>query len=439
MTCVENTYVQLITPPSTPSQRSKTPPASHPTTPFLPPHSLVFASPCPTPMSSPSRKRHKTMSSSASEPIPSEPVPSYVVPDLVIDGSSGEGGGQVLRLSLSLAAILSRHVRVTDIRGNRLVPGLQAQHVAAVNLVADVSNASLVDACEGSQAIELLTPRPRTDPAHLPFLAAVSTAGATALVLQAALPPALKFLPGGSTVAMRLTGGTTAMYAPPSDYVQKVLVPNLRLFGVDLRFDVVKHGFFPRGGGQIDVSFDKKGCQAVEGKDAVCVLNPIELTEKGTLLSIEGELVVSGYDYVVSGVVEEMALAAVKEITSQLGYVKVTAPFRRRHITIKEVSKTSTSGKCLCLTLFARFSNGSVMGSNVLWSEQQAAQRKDWAMLKKSRRMTYKDKLRFWRESVSSAATEAAKRLCDTIGTEAAVDEYMADQLVDPAGNEIGQ
>lgn len=352
------------------------------------------------------------------------------VPDLIIDGSRGEGGGQVLRLALSLSAVLSRHIRVCNIRRSRPVPGLQAQHVAAAQLVAEISNATLLDAHKGSQAIDHCTPRPREKAASLPLCASVSTAGATSLVLQAALPPALKFLQGGQGVALKLGGGTTAMHAPPSDYVQKVFVPNIRLFGVDAIFNVQKDGFYPRGGGSVDIGFDKAGCQRVEGKEDRCILNPIDLAKRGSMLSIEGELLVSGYDYVVSGVVDDMALAAVQEITTQLGCQNDTAPFRRRHINVREVSQTNTSGKCLSLTLYARFSNGSVVGSSTLWSEQEAAKRTDWVVLKKGRRVRHKEKVKFWRESVSCAAREAATRLCQTINTKAAVDEFMADQLI---------
>lgn len=259
---------------------------------------------------------------------------------------------------------------------------------------------------------------------ELPVQSAANTAAATALMMQAGLPAALRFLPGGGEGPMlALRGGTTALFAPPSDYVRRVLVPNLRQFGVDMKYDVLKDGFYPRGGGSVAVSVDKVACAAVEGKEGYCTLNACELTHQGTVLALQGDLLVCGHEYVAAGVVEAMLHAATE------GVRLVAAPFRRRHITVREVSRDNTSGKCLCLTLYARTSRGTVLGATALWSEKEAGKHPEWGKMSRGTR-TYKDKVKFWRTTAAAAAGEAVKELCEALQSEAAVDKHMADQLV---------
>lgn len=363
-------------------------------------------------------------------PPPSLPPSPPPPPDVVIDGSLGEGGGQIVRLSLSLSAILSRSVLVTNIRSGRASPGLQAQHVAAAELVSAVANAPLSDARPGATQTLQGVPRDRDELPVLPVQTAANTAAATALMLQAGLPAALRFLPGGGEHPMlALLGGTTALFAPPSDYVRRVLVPNLRQFGVDMKYDVVKDGFYPRGGGSVAVSVDKAACEAVEGKEGYCTLNACELTQQGAVLALQGDLLVCGHEYVAAGVVEAMLHAATERVRLVVRGEEAAAPFRRKHINVTDVSRDNTSGKCLCLTLYARTSRGTVLGASALWSEKEAGKHPEWGKAPRGRR-TYKEKVKFWRATAAAAAGEAVKELCEALQSEAAVDAHMADQLI---------
>lgn len=147
-----------------------------------------------------------------------------------IDGGHGEGGGQLVRTAVAVAAVRGTPIRVVDIRARRRRPGLAAQHVAAVR-----APAALCDArCEG---VEIGSSSLVFEPRRLQggdFDFDVGTAGSVSLVLQAMLPAAIA---AGERVTVRLRGGTDVPAAPPVDYLRLVLLPLLERLGA-ARFDV---------------------------------------------------------------------------------------------------------------------------------------------------------------------------------------------------------
>ncbi|HNU06007.1 MAG TPA: RNA 3'-terminal phosphate cyclase [Anaerolineae bacterium] len=164
---------------------------------------------------------------------------------LTIDGSTGEGGGQIVRSALSLAAILGQPVEITNIRAGRKQPGLRPQHVQAVRAAAAICNARLEGVQEHSRALRF---EPQTPPQAGAYGFEIGTAGATTLVLQTILPP-LALAGGPSSVVVR--GGTHVAWSPPFDYVEQVYLPALAALGIDCRVELVKWGFYPKGGGEI--------------------------------------------------------------------------------------------------------------------------------------------------------------------------------------------
>ena len=184
-----------------------------------------------------------------------------------VDGALGEGGGQVLRLAVALAAVKHRALRVENIRHRRPKPGLQAQHAACARAVADLTGA-VIEGCEvGSTALNVAFAPPHVPQLHGAGVGErhevnVNTAGATTLVLQAVLPPLL--MPGNddeppeSAVRYRVTGGTDVAWAPTADYAKYVLLPVLRaLFvGVHLDLQIERRGFYPIGLGAVTLSLD---------------------------------------------------------------------------------------------------------------------------------------------------------------------------------------
>jgi RNA 3'-terminal phosphate cyclase (ATP) len=165
---------------------------------------------------------------------------------ITIDGSMGEGGGQVLRTSLALSLVTGKPFRIEKIRAGREKPGLLRQHLTAVNAAAAVGGAQVEGAALGSREI---TFRPGSvRPGEHRF--AVGTAGSATLVLQAVLP-ALLGARGPSTLT--LEGGTHNPNAPPFDFLDRAFLPLLRRMGVRVEAALERPGFYPAGGGKFEV------------------------------------------------------------------------------------------------------------------------------------------------------------------------------------------
>lgn len=168
---------------------------------------------------------------------------------LTIDGSQGEGGGQILRSSLALALVTGRPVRMENIRAGRDKPGLMRQHLTAVRAATEVGKAAVTGDHVGSTAIEF-TPS-GIYPGEYHF--AVGTAGSATLVLQTVLP-ALMIADAPSHLV--LEGGTHNPWAPPYDFLAKTFFPLVSRMGVRLSAELERHGFFPAGGGKFAVSIE---------------------------------------------------------------------------------------------------------------------------------------------------------------------------------------
>ena len=205
---------------------------------------------------------------------------------LEIDGGTGEGGGQIVRTSLSLSALTCTPFRIHNIRMKRPKPGLRPQHLAAVQTVAVVTGASVEGARIGSP--EFLFRPSTTKPGEYSF--DIGTAGAVSLVLQTLIPPLL-FAGGRSHLA--ITGGTHVPISPPFDLIEQVFFPILALMGVRLACSVGPYGFYPKGGGRIVAHIEpcagralaplslagEKGASAVRGTSAVANL-PLSIAER---------------------------------------------------------------------------------------------------------------------------------------------------------------
>ena len=189
---------------------------------------------------------------------------------LTIDGSHGEGGGQVLRTSLALSAILGRLVEVVQIRAGRRRPGLQPQHLASVNALARTTGASVRGAELGSTALHF-APGPISGRSHR---FDVGTAGAVSLVFQAIMTP-LAFAQMPS--CLTLTGGTHVPWSPPAPYVSEVFLPVVARMGLVATWRVERAGFYPKGGGEVRAAVEP-----------LTSLLPLDLSDRGRLLSLRG-------------------------------------------------------------------------------------------------------------------------------------------------------
>lgn len=164
-----------------------------------------------------------------------------------IDGSKGEGGGQVLRSALALSLATKKGFRIEKIRAKRKSPGLMRQHLTAVRLAAQISNAEVSGAELNSQQLTFV-PQALVPGDHS---FSIGTAGSTLLVLQAVLPA---LIVSKDSFSIRLKGGTHNPMAPPYDFFELALLPQLRALGANVESTLVRAGFYPAGGGELVVS-----------------------------------------------------------------------------------------------------------------------------------------------------------------------------------------
>jgi RNA 3'-terminal phosphate cyclase (ATP) len=202
---------------------------------------------------------------------------------LEIDGSYGEGGGQILRSALALSALLGRPVRLEKIRTRRRQPGLRPQHLTAVRAMAHICDAELEGDALDSRMLTFV-PRCLPRAGHYRFdvleAAAGGSAGAVSLILQAVLLP-LVLAEGDSTIVLQ--GGTHVAWSPPIHYLQEVYLPILARLGVQATVELERWGWYPQGGGQVTCHVEGLGAPAT-----VRPLSPLRLTERGGLRRIAG-------------------------------------------------------------------------------------------------------------------------------------------------------
>ena len=161
-----------------------------------------------------------------------------------IDGSFGEGGGQIVRTAVALSAVTGKSVRIKKIRQGRPKPGLAAQHAKAIMALAGICNARTSGATPGSSEIvfspgEIRSGRHRVE---------IGTAGSVTLLMQCLLPALLR-ADGPSSLAVQ--GGTDVNWAPTVDYFKSVFLPALSSFGAKVSLEVLQRGYYPRGQGEV--------------------------------------------------------------------------------------------------------------------------------------------------------------------------------------------
>ncbi len=197
---------------------------------------------------------------------------------IIIDGAEGEGGGQVVRNALALSLVTGQPFRISNIRGGRDKPGLMRQHLTAVEAALTIGGAVCEGASVGSSEIAF-TPG-RVTPGEYRF--AVGTAGSTSLVLQTVLMPLL--LAGGPS-RLVLEGGTHNMMAPPFDFIERAFLPVVNRMGPQVSARLTRHGFFPRGGGRIEVDI------------VPSALSPIACIDRGALQSVSATALFAGLPF----------------------------------------------------------------------------------------------------------------------------------------------
>lgn len=180
-----------------------------------------------------------------------------------------EAGGQILRVALALSPILGKPFRMTNIRAGRPKPGLQPQHLTGVRAIAEITGAEVEGDAAGSKEIAFGP----SDISGGEYIFDTGTAGSVTLLAQSILP-VLLFADRESRVVLR--GGTHVAWSPTIDYYGHVLIPLVRKFGADVEMKINRYGWYPRGGGEIELAIKPSRLRAVD------------LTERGRLKAVRG-------------------------------------------------------------------------------------------------------------------------------------------------------
>jgi len=252
---------------------------------------------------------------------------------ITIDGSHGEGGGQLVRMSCALSALTGRPIRLNNVRARRAPPGLAPQHLAAVQAIAQLCNAE-------TEGLALRTQEFTFRPGPIrggDFRFDVGTAGSVTLVLQAVLPVALA-APDAST--FHIIGGTDVKAAPPFDYFRYVFLPLLQRLGLDIRATLVRRGYYPRGGGEVEV-------RVQPGRPA-----PLALDSPGALQELAGIAHVANLP---AHIVERMRYTA----------VQILAEYGTARIELQRLGHAEAIGAGGAIVLWARHANTWLGGSEV--------------------------------------------------------------------------
>lgn len=194
---------------------------------------------------------------------------------ITIDGSEGEGGGQILRTALALSLVTGRAIRLENIRAGRSKPGLLRQHLTAVQAAAAVGAAEIAGAMLGSQTLEFQPGSVKAGDHHF----AVGTAGSATLVLQTVLPP---LLTASGVSTLTLEGGTHNPMAPPFDFLARCFIPLIRRMGPKVELELDRPGFYPVGGGRFHARIEP-----------VEKLTQLDLPERGSIVRQQARAIVA--------------------------------------------------------------------------------------------------------------------------------------------------
>ncbi|WP_344697366.1 RNA 3'-terminal phosphate cyclase [Sphingomonas rosea] len=208
-----------------------------------------------------------------------------------IDGSEGEGGGQVVRNACALSLATGQPFRIVRVRGKRSKPGLMRQHVTAIEAALAIGGAFAEGVAVGSSEMSF-TPRAVT-PGEYRF--AVGTAGSTNLVFQTVVMPLLL---ADAPSRLVLEGGTHNVMAPPFEFIERAFVPVLRRMGARIALRLDRHGFYPRGGGRIEIDIQPSK------------LVPIDCLERGALRAVSATAIFAGLPFDIA----DRELAAARKV-----------------------------------------------------------------------------------------------------------------------------
>ncbi|HHT9129608.1 MAG TPA: RNA 3'-terminal phosphate cyclase [Candidatus Brocadiaceae bacterium] len=288
-----------------------------------------------------------------------------------IDGSFGEGGGQILRTALSLSAITKKPFELYNIRANRKTPGLSYQHLQAVNATARICNAEVVGNQLRSTGLKFYPGERQSGAYHFD----IGTAGSISLVLQTIFYP-LSLANKPSSVI--IIGGTHVTHSPCVDYLTQQWLYFLKQIGFHAEIQTLKAGFYPRGGGEVLVKIKPAS-----------LLHPLQIKARGKLVQVKGISIVSNLD---------IAIAQRQQLQAKKRLLEQNIP---HEISVEEMPAI---GKGTLLLLVGKFENSQCcyFGLGAIGKRAE------------------------------TVADEACNEFFSFLETKGVIDEYLSDQLIIP-------
>ena len=300
---------------------------------------------------------------------------------LEINGSFGEGGGAILRLSAAFSILFNRNIRIKNIRANRSKPGLRMQHLLGLTTLAAITNSKLSNCEVGSKEITLLS---NEDYLKDYFEINISTAANIGLLLQPIQIACLKYHQP-ERVSLKINGGGTfGQWAPSLDYLSNVSYPIYTQAGLDIDLTINRHGFYPKGGAKVlcSIHLPKKP------------LNPINLTRLGKITKLQGEIIITSQ-------LGQRGTNIGKRIQDTIRHEIMQTLGIESNIEIQYVDSLST-GVGLCL--WAKSDTGAIISTGTILGEKQITSEK--------------------------LGQTAAHLIIKYIKNEIPVDNYLSDQLI---------
>jgi RNA 3'-phosphate cyclase len=266
---------------------------------------------------------------------------------LIINGSFGEGGGSIVRLSSAYSLLFNQRIKITNIRANRPKKGLQLQHLLGLKTLAEFSGINVSDCDVGTTELSILPKRDKIKD-HLKIK--VGTAASIGLLLQP-IQIAAMGLRNGETIKIEIDGGGTfGKWAPSLDYLMDVTYRIFRSCGLDIEIQIFQHGFYPKGGAKLNCVIR---CPAD-------TLKPIRLTEIGKIGPINGRIIISNQIFSSKAQIAQRVEKTIKEELA-------AADIFDSDIKYQNVSSLSPG---LGLHLWTKSDKGAIISSGTLLGEK---------------------------------------------------------------------